>query len=553
MNFWIATTKSKAASSSNRLCFLKESYGLNQIPPLSTALLRKIPPQPTFNDKVKHPFYLMATELSPGHYTNDYFLCDFYPDPAEWFTTAKYCFEGLKNELSQPSERFVFLSKISYQLFWTSFIMILFFVALYTFKFLPFTTQYYSSAFYWISPVSYLFLLIITSLLMLFTFGWLFFFAFFYLFFWRFPSWKEKILLFCLACIIMMIPFTFSAPALSKQFHAGINFDLLNVDQTLQPAKYEERIDKNTMLDPKNPYTHFVLGVLAKKVGNLSEAKRHFDISHSIKSDFQKTNLNLANLRYESGDSNGAKEEYKRLIHINPQMLSPYINLSQIYTHESSYLQGEEYLNKAKALNQNNFKKVSQKLLQRQGEVKLIYEELAPEDLHDRIFERGELFRFNFQQFFNNYFPKYSPMMYYGTLLTMMILALIFQFSTNTRNFYFLYFNREKNLEKLTLIQLRDYPQIYQKFARSLENRDRLYFLTSILLPGFRPFMEEKLFKSVIYVFLFTMFVSGYFIDLSFPKTSANLPWPTLNACMAGLVFMINFIDVRIHHGKKKS
>ncbi|MCC7460366.1 MAG: hypothetical protein IT286_03590 [Proteobacteria bacterium] len=395
--------------------------------------------------------------------------------------------------------------------------------------------------------------MIIISLLILFTFGWLFFFAFFYMFFWRFPSLKEKILLFGLACLIMMIPFTFTAPALNKQFHMGIDFDLMNVTQTLQPAKYEERIDRQTRSGKRDPYTHFALGVMAKKVGNLAEAKRHFDISQSYNPDFVKTKINLANLRYEFGDSDGAKEAFKKLISSHPKILSPYINLSQIYTHESRYLEGEEFLNKAKTIDETSFKKASQMLLQRKGNVKLIYEELAPADLHDRIYQRGEIFRFQFHQFFSNYFPKYSPSVYYGVLVLSIVLALFFQFTTNTRNFYFLYFNREKNLEKLTLIQLREYPQVYKKFAASLENRDRLFFITSILFPGFADFMEGKLIKSMTYSFSFALFIAGYAIDRSFPTVTDGLPWGKINLGLAIVLFMINFIDVRINHGKKKN
>jgi tetratricopeptide (TPR) repeat protein len=536
-----------------QIMFLKESYNLTEIPSLSTALLRKIPPQDTLTDKIRHPFYTMATELSPGHYTNDYFLCDFYADPAEWLTSAKYCFDGLKKELSSPSEQLVFLSKLSYQLFWAAFILVLFYVLLYIFKFTPFTIQYYSSAFYWISPVSYLFLMMIVSLLIMFTFGWLFFFAFFYVFFWRFPSIKEKILLFGLACVVMMVPFTLVAPALSKQFHTGINFDLINVDKTLQPAKFEEKIDQHTMQNQRDPYAHFVLGVLAKKVGNVGEAKRHFDISKLSKSDFVKTKVNLANLQYEFGDSTGAKEQYKKLISEYPATLPPYINLSQIYTHESSYLEGEEYLNKAKAIDENKFKKTSQSLYHRKGFVKLIYEELTPEDIGGRIYERGEVFQFQFLQFFSNYFPKYSPSIYYSTLICMILLSLIFQLTTHTRNFYFLYFNREKNLEKLTLVQLREYPNAYQKFAANLELRDRIFFITSILLPGFADFMEERLTKSVIYTFLLSFSISGYFIDMSFPRINDSIPWGSINLLVVILLYFINFIDLRINHGKKKN
>jgi hypothetical protein len=64
------------------------------------TLLRKIPPLDTLTSKTQHPYFVMATELSPDHYSNDYFLCDFNADPVEWVTSAKYCYEGLKKELS---------------------------------------------------------------------------------------------------------------------------------------------------------------------------------------------------------------------------------------------------------------------------------------------------------------------------------------------------------------------------------------------------------------------------------------------------------------------
>lgn len=536
-----------------QILFLKENYELEQIPPLSMALLRKIPPQKTLTDKAKHPYFQMAQELSPGHYSNDYFLCDFFADPVEWPKSAKHCFDGLTNELSLTSEKLIFLTKVSYQAFWTILILLLFYLVLYIRKFLPFTIQYYSSTFYWISPISYLFLISIISLLILFTFGWLFFFAFFYIFLWRFPSNQEKGLLFFLICLAMVLPFTFAAPALSKQFHTGILFDLLHSEQTLNPAKFEEKIVRYSRTHPNDPYALFSLGVMAKKTGNLSEAQRYFELSRSVKGDFFKTKINLANIQYDSGDTEGAKEEFKKLISLNPTFVIPYLNLSQIYTHESQYLEGENYMNQAKKIDEIKFKKLTQSMDNRNGLVRLIYEELEPKDLSPQIFKRGEEFQFHFLQYFSRYFPKYSPGIYYGTLLFSVLMAILFQFATNTRNYYLLYFNREKNLENLTLVQLRDYPAIYKKFAASMELKERLRFWTGVIFPGFYAFDEEKLVKSVFMAASFYFFLSGYFIDNAFPKINDGFPWKNLNICVTLILWIINMADVRLRHGKKKN
>lgn len=536
-----------------QILFLKDSYELDQIPPLSTALLRKIPPLDTLTKKMQHPYFLMATKLSPDHYTNDYYLCDFNADPAEWVISARYCYDGLKKELSYPSERLILLSKISYQVFWTIFALLILYLALYIVKFLPFTVQYYSSAFYWISPISFLFLVSMVSVLILFTFGWLFFLTFFYIFLWRFPSIKEKFLLFFLLCVTMSLPFTFAFPALNKQFHSGIYFDLLNADKSLQPSKFEENITRFSTQNPRNPYALFTLGTLSKKIGNLDMAKQYFLSSKNINPELFKTKVNLVNLMYEYGDSEGAKAEYKKLIGQYPKQLSPYLNLSQIYTHESKYLDGEDYLNQAKKINEGKFKSLSKSLYNRNGSIRLIYENLEPEDLAGEIYAKGDIFKFQFQQFFSHYFPKYSPTLFYFTLIFAAIFAVVFQLITHTRNYYFLYFNREKNLERLTLIQLRDYPQIYKQFVAGLEWRDRAHYIISVLIPGYCLFLRDRLIRSFVLSSFFIFFIAGTVIDYSFPKVNEGFPWKTINITMVVVLFMINLIDVKMYYGKKKN
>jgi tetratricopeptide (TPR) repeat protein len=113
---------------------------------------------------------------------------------------------------------------------------------------------------------------------------------------------------------------------------------ILNSDKTLQPSKFEERITRYSNENPRNPYALFSLGTLSKKIGNLDMANQYFLSSKNINPDFFKTRINLTNLTYEFGDSEGAKTEYKKLISQYPRVLSPYFNLSQIYTHESRYL-----------------------------------------------------------------------------------------------------------------------------------------------------------------------------------------------------------------------
>lgn len=533
-----------------QIMFLKESYELEQIPALSNALLRKIPHLKTLHQKTQHPYFQMALQLSPNHYANDYFLCDFNADPTEWTTTAKYCLDGLKKEFSSPSEKLILLSKISYQIFWMMVALLVFYLFVYIIKFLPFTVQYYSSAFYWISPISFLFIIGMISVLILFTFGWLFFLAFFYIFLWRFPSVKEKLMLFFLLCITMMLPFTFGFPALSKQFHSSIDYDILQSTQTLQPSKIEERIAQYVNQNPKNPYAYFSLGTMSKKIGNLEMARHYFLLSKALNPTF-KAVLNTANLIYEFGDPNTAIEEYKKLIAQYPNELSPYLNLSQIYTHESKYLDGEEYLNQAKKINEEKFKSLTKSLYNRKGSIRLIYEELNADDLSQQIFSKGEVFYFQFKQFFNHYFPKYSPKLFYFTLIFSALFAILFQLLTHTRNYYFLYFNREKNLESLTLIQLKDYPNAYKKFASELVFKEMVVYYASIFLPGYLPFVESQLIKSIITSSMFFFFVSGFFINLFWSSVNDGFPWTTINLTMAIFIFLLNLIDVRIHYGKK--
>jgi len=536
-----------------QIMFLKESYELEQIPALSTTLLRKIPPLDSLNSKSQHPYYQMAVQLSPNHYTNDFYMCKFHADPVEWVMISRYCFEGLKKELSNPSERLILLSKLSYQVFWMIFALLVFYLALYIVKFLPFTVQYYSSAFYWISPISFLFLVSMIAILILFTFGWLFFLSFFYIFLWRFPSIKEKFMLFFLLCMTMCLPFTFAFPALNKQFHSGIYYDILHSASTLKPSKFEEKITRYADQNPKDAFAHFTLGTMAKKIGNLDMARLHFERSRSNDPDFFKTQINLANLMYEFGDSDGAKAAYKKLITEHPTELSSYINLSQIYTHESRYLDGEEFINQAKKIDENKFKRISKSLHNRQGTVRLIYEELTPQDLQEKIYAKGEAFKFQFQQFFSHYFPKYSMTLFYFTLIFSALFAVIFQLITHTRNYYFLYFNREKNLEKLTLIQLKDYPEIYRRFAANLALKENINRTISMLLPGYQSFLDEKLIKSFAISALFFFFTAGVFIDVSFPKINEGFPWTAINITFCVLIFLFNLIDVSIQYDKKKN
>ena len=536
-----------------QILFLKATYGLDQIPSLSMSLLRKVPKQKTLADKMKHPYYLMATQLSPEHYTNDYFLCDFLGDPIEWPTAIRSCFVGLKKELSSPSEQLVFLSKISYQAFWTIILLMIFYFGTYVYKFLPFTIQYYSSSFYWISPISFSFLVLMMSTLTLFTFGWLFLLVLLFIFLWRFPSIYEKVHLFILLCMVMALPFTFIAPAMNKQFHGGITFSLFNAEQSLNPAKFEEKISQYAHTHNKDAFALFKLGMLAKKVGNFEDARKYFEQSHQAKPDFIKTEVNLANLKFEVGDLEGAEEDYKKLISKYPHVLPSYMNLSQIYTNQSRYLDGEAFMNQAKAMDEGKFKELSKQLYQRNGSVRPIYENLEPSDMYATTYAKGDEFRFHFLQFFNHYFPKYSPSVFYYALISALFLSIIFQFFTNTRNFYLLYFNREKNLENLTLVQLKDFPAIYKKFAATIERNEKFRSFFCTILPGYFSFSQGDLIQSTVVAGFFYFFVTGCFIEHNYRSLHDAFPWMTLNVTMASLVLIYNWINFRMKRGQKKN
>lgn len=536
-----------------QILFLKTSYGLNQIPSLSMSLLRKVPQQKTLADKIKHPYYQMAIQISPDHYTNDYYLCNFLSDPLEWTTAVRYCFVGLKKELSSPSEQLVFLSKISYQVFWTVILLLIFYFGAYVYKFLPFTIQYYSSTFYWISPISFSFLTLMMSLLIFFTFGWLFFFVLVFILLWRFPSIAEKTHLVFLICLTLCLPFTFTAPAINKQFHNGILFSLFNAEQSLQPAKFEERITQYTRTHGRDAFALFKLGILEKKVGNFEEAKKNFEQSKAANPYFIKTDVNLANLKFEMGDVTAAEEDYKKLISKNPKLISPYMNLSQIYTNQSKYLDGEAFMNQAKGIDENRFKELSKQLYQRNGAVRPIYENLEPSDVYGLIYERDEGFKFQFLQFFNHYFSKYSPKIFYYTLILAILIAFIFHFLTNTRNFYLLYYTREKNLENLTLVQLREYPAMYKKFAASMDLKEDIKYFFCVLFPGYSSFCKESLVKSSIFASMFYFFLTGCFIEASYQNLNSSFPWMEINIIITTFIFIANWIDTKVTNGKKKN
>ena len=552
-NFWTSTTKADTEQFFNQVLFVKENYQVDQIPALSEDLLSKIPVNKTLAEKALHPYYVMATKISPNHYANDYFLCEFHSDPTEWFTSMKYCLDGLQKELQNPGTWLGFLTKISSQIYWTIIALVGFFVILYIAKYLPFTIQYYSSNFYWISPSAFLFIIAIVSLLILFTLGWLCFFAFTYIFLWRFPSLKEKALLLVLAGLTMCLPFTFTAPALAKQYYKSIYYDLLNADTSLQPQKYVDRIKDYVSLHPRDAYALFTLGNLEKKVGNLDSAQSYFEQSLAANADFVKTKINLANTKYELASSDEAKADYKKLISQYPSLMSPYLNISQIYTYESKYLEGEDYLNQAKKLDEAKFQEMSQTLHYRKGYVRLIYEKLAPEDLHEQIYHMGDTYKFNFQQFFLYYFPKHSIKLFYYKVIFMVVFSLIFQFFTHTRNFYVLYTTREQNLERLTLIQLKDYPKIYKQFAANLERREKIIRTLGLLLPGFWSFTIEDIVMSFTFASLYIFFLTGLILERDVQNINHHFPWTYFYLFVVAVIFLTNVISIKMGYGKKKN
>ncbi len=537
----------------DQLLFLEKSYEINQIPALSKAFLRKIPPQKSISAMQKHPYFTMADQLSPNHYSNDYFLCNFHVETTEWPTALKYCFEGLRKELSEPSGLLVFLSKISYQVLWTMTLVILFYLILYTIKFLPFSIQYYSANFYWISPISFFFLALAILFLVLSTFGWLFFFGLIFIFLWRFPSAREKGLLFIILCMVMALPFTFVAPALSMRYNKNILSDLFNAESSLQPQKYVEHIKDYILLHPKESYALFTLGVLEKKIGNLQDAKMYFEKSRQIQPLFSKTHLNLANLQYQMGDSDGAKEEYKKLIQQYPDLMSAYINISQIYTHESQYLQGEDYMTRAKRIDENRFKELSKTLHNRDGSIKLIYEVLSLPDISENIYQTNDTFKPYFQQFFSYYFPNYSPKLFYASLFVTLILSLLLQYIDNTRSFFLLYSTREKNIENLTLVQLKEYPKAYKKYAGALDRREMIKAWFAHLFPGVQAFIDGNIILSFVLCFSFFFFLTGYLIEIFGFRSMQGFPWSFVCGALLILVFLTNLVMVRIEYVKKKN
>ncbi len=536
----------------DQILFLKENYEVDQIPVLSKALLRKITTQQRLENKLNHPFYKMALQLSPDHYSNDYFLCEFHWEPVEWPLALKSCFTGLSKELSQPGAQLVLLSKLSFMMYWTIVALLLFFFSLLIQKFLPFVTQYYSSNFYWISPASFLFLILTVSLLIFFTFGWLFLVAFFYVFLWRFPGAKEKAFLLLLICLIMSLPFTFIAPSLSRQYNDGIVSELSTYESTIHPSSTYSRLKRHVLAHPRDAQSLFVLGMLEKKLGNYENAKSYFELSQNVNINVVKTKLNLANVHYQMGDTDTAKAMYKKIIQEYPTYIPTYINLSQVYTYESNYLDGESYITQASQIDEKTFKQYSRKLLNKRGGLKLIYDELSPKDFHDRMFQTEDLFKSYFNQFFSYYFPRYTPQVLYMTLIFSILIAMLFHITTNTQNFYFLYFNREKTLEKLTLNQLKEYPNAFKSFAKTIEFRDRLLSVLNHAIPGYYFFWNNDHLISIFMAGLFFFLTAGYMNEASIIKINDAFPWKTFFTVGMIGVFISNFIyvHIRIHYGQ---
>lgn len=551
-NEFLARGESDTSQFFNQILFLKENYEVDQIPFLSDALLRKIPPQKTLNDQIRHPLYEMSTKLSPNYYENDYYLCKFHMDPAEWLSTIKSCFQGFSKQMEDPGAYLIFLSKLSSQAYWTIVLMLTAFTTLYICKFSPFLTQYYSSRFYWISPIGFIYIIMIISILVLFTLGWLCFFMLIYIAIWRFPSIKEKFVLLILAGLIACLPWTLTAPTFAKQYYKSILYDLIQVEKSMQPQRSMDRIRDYITLHPRDTFALFTLGRLEKKVGNLENARNYFEQSLQSKPDFVKAMLNLANVKYELGDSSGAKEDYKKIIATLPNYVPPYMNISQIYTFESQYLEGEKYLNIAKEKDTKKFQMLYELLHLKKGYVRLLYDDIDRDNISEVLYKRGETFQFYFQQFFSNYFPRHSLKIFYYKIVFMIVFSLLFQFFTHTRNFFVLYDTREKNYERLTLIQLKDYPHAYKKFAASLDLRDRWMLRAGYLLPGFWAFIEEQVFLSLLLTLLFLFGITGIWLGKDAFEINGGFPWIFVYSMLTCMVFVGNAIYVKVVHGKKK-
>ncbi len=84
---------------------------------------------------------------------------------------------------------------------------------------------------------------------------------------------------------------------------------------------------KVLVLDPRNKFAYYNLGVIDQTQGDAASAESNYGIALTIDPDFVSALFNLAILRNGEGNSQEAMHLYKHVIRVNPSYASAHLNL----------------------------------------------------------------------------------------------------------------------------------------------------------------------------------------------------------------------------------
>ena len=105
----------------------------------------------------------------------------------------------------------------------------------------------------------------------------------------------------------------------------------------------EESIEQ----DPENPMSHYRLGTLYKKKGELEKASEHYQKALSIQPEFSNALNQLALIYMKKGEDEKAISLLRKMIELNPEIVSAYYNLACIYAKQNRVEQSIYWVKKA--------------------------------------------------------------------------------------------------------------------------------------------------------------------------------------------------------------